>query len=45
MGNPLLLVLSIIILALEIWLILEAIFVFNSQRRGPGGIPQEAEAD
>jgi carbon starvation protein len=45
LDNPLLLVLSAVILALEIWLILEAIFAYNSQRRGPGGIPQEVEAD
>jgi hypothetical protein len=32
-------------LALEIWLILEAIFVFNSQRSGRSGIPQEAAMD
>ena len=44
-GNPLLLALSGIILALEIWLILEVIFVFNSQRRRPGDLPREAEAD
>ena len=43
LDNPLLLVLSAVILALEIWLILEAIFAYNSQRRGPGDIPQEAD--
>ncbi len=44
-GNPLLLVLSAVILALEIWLILEAVLAFNRQRGGPDGIVQEAEAD
>ena len=44
-GNPLLLVLSAVILALEIWLILEAVLAFNRQRGGSSGIPQEAEAD
>ena len=45
LNNPLLLVLSAIILALEIWLILEAIVAFNSQRSGSSGVPQEAEMD
>ena len=44
-GNPLLLVLSAVILALEIWLILEAVLAYNRQRGGPDGIAQEAEAD
>ena len=44
-GNPLLLVLSAVILALEIWLILEAVLAYNRQRGGPDGIVQEAEAD
>ena len=44
-GNPLLLVLSAVILALEIWLILEAVLAFNRQRGGPDSIAQEAEAD
>ena len=44
-DNPLLLVLSAVILALEVWLILEAIIAYNRQRNYPGGEPQEAEAD
>ena len=43
--NPLLLVLSAIILALEVWLILEALAVFKSRRGGASGVPQEAEMD
>jgi len=43
--NPLLLVLSAIILALEVWLILEAVVVFNHQRNRPGGVPKEVAAD
>ncbi len=44
-NNPLLLVFSAITLALAIWLILEAIFVYNNQRKGKSSIPREAQAD
>jgi hypothetical protein len=43
--NPLLLVLSAIILALAVWLILEAAFVYNRQRNSEGIIAKLPEID
>jgi len=42
-NNPLLLVLSAIILALAIWLILEAFFVYNRQRKSEGAMSRLPE--
>jgi carbon starvation protein len=44
-NNPLLLVLSAIILALAVWLMLEAAFVYNSQRNSEGIITKLPEVD
>ncbi len=38
-DNPLLLILSAIILALSVWLLFEVYFVYNSQKRSEIGIP------
>jgi hypothetical protein len=43
--NPLLLVLSAIILALAVWLILEAAFVYNRQRNSEGIVTKVPEMD
>jgi hypothetical protein len=43
--NPLLLVLSAIILALAVWLILEASFDYNRQRNSEGIIAKLPEID
>jgi len=42
-NSPLLLILSAIILALAVWLILEALFVYNKQRKSQGVIPRLPE--
>lgn len=42
-GNPLLLILSAIILALSVWLLFEAYFVYNTQKRSEIVIPDAKE--
>jgi hypothetical protein len=42
-DNPLLLILSAIILALSVWLLFEAYFVYNTQKRSEIVIPDAKE--